>query len=434
VLIENVRIFNGVDEELTDGHVLVDGNLIETVSNQPIPVDRAANTLLIDGGGRVLMPGLIDSHVHLNLLVEGGPAGLEAATWEEIGAVATYAAREWLMSGFTTVRDMGGMSTGLRKVIDRGLLVGPRIYVCGAFISQTAGHADFRLESQSNPEEANGVRLGVYRLADGADAVTAAARANFAGGADYIKLMVAGGIASEKDPLFSLQYTPDEIRAAIEAARGWDTYVAAHVYYPEHIRRALDLGVMCIDHGQLIDEPTAIGLKEKGAFLSPNLANMTPHFLKHPTYGKPGSPQRAKLDQYQGMSRGFVSVIEKVRPKTVFNTDIAFTTGEGLRAHIDFEKWVHADWFGNFEALKAMTSAGGELAALTGQNNPYPHKLGVIEKGAYADLLIVDGNPLADIEAIGGRPKWFDAELRGESPEAIRVIMRDGVVYKNTID
>ena len=434
MLIENVRIFNGVEERLTEGHVLVDGSLIKTVSNQPIPVDPSGDTPVIDGGGRVLMPGLIDSHVHLNLLADGGPAGLEAATWEEIGSIATYAAREWFMCGFTTVRDMGGMSTGLRKIIDRGLLVGPRIYVCGAFISQTAGHADFRLESQSNPDEANGVKLGIYRLADGVDAVTAAARANFAGGADYIKLMVAGGIASEKDPLFSLQYTPDEIRAAVEAAEAWDTYVAVHVYYAKHIRRALDLGVMCIDHGHFIDEPTAVALKEKGAFISPNLANTTPDFFKHPTYGRPGSPQRAKLEQYQGMTRGFVSVIEKVRPKTVFNTDIAFTTGKGLRAHIDFEKWVHADRFGNFEALKAMTSAGGELAALTGQNNPYPHKLGVIEEGAYADILLVDGNPLEDITVIGGNPRWFDAEPRGESIETIRVIMKDGVIHKNTID
>jgi imidazolonepropionase-like amidohydrolase len=434
VLIENVRIFNGVDEKLTDGHILIEGNLIKTVSSDSILVDRSKRGLVIDGGGRVLMPGLIDSHVHFNLMVEGGPAGLEAATWEEIGAVAAYAAREWLMCGFTTVRDMGGMSTGLRKIIDRGLFVGPRIYVCGAFISQTAGHADFRLESQSNPEEANGVKLGIYRLADGADAVTAAARANFAGGADYIKLMVAGGIASEKDPFFSLQYTPDEIRAAVEAAEAWDTYVAVHVYYADHIRRALDLGVMCIDHGHLIDEPTAVMLKEKGAFLSPNLANTTPHFLKHPTYGRPGSPQRAKLEQYQSMTQGFVPLLKKVKPKIVFNTDIAFTTGKGLRSHIDFEKWAHADRFGNFEALKALTSAGGELAALTGQNNPYPDgKVGVIEEGAYADLLIVDGNPLEDVTAIGGNPKWFDAEPRGESPEAIRLIMKDGVIYKNTL-
>jgi len=433
VLIENVRIFNGVDEKLPEGRVLVEGNLIKAVSTGPLSADRAANAPVIDGGGRVLMPGLIDSHVHLNLLADGGPAGLEASTWEEIGSIATYAAREWFMSGFTTVRDMGGLSTGLRKIIDRGLLVGPRIYVCGAFISQTAGHADFRLESQSKPEEVNGIRLGIYRLADGADAVTAAARANFAGGADYIKLMVAGGIASEKDPLFSLQYTPEEISAAVEAAKAWDTYVAVHVYLADHIRRALNLGVMCIDHGHLIDEPTIAALKEKGAFISPNLANTTPHFLQHPTYGRPGSPQRAKLEQYQGMTQGFVSLLKQVKPKIVFNTDIAFTTGRGLRAHIDFEKWAHADRFGNFEALKAMTSRGGELAALTGQNNPYPHKLGVIEEGAYADLLVVEGNPLEDITVLGGNPKWFDAEPRGENIDTIRLIMKDGVIHKNTL-
>lgn len=429
----NVKIFNGVDNQLIDGDVIVEGNQIIEVSEEPLASIATANTTLIDGKGKTLMPGLIDSHVHFNLMVQGGPKGLEGSTWEEIAVMSAVVAQEWLKNGFTTVRDMGGMYTGLRKAIDRGDLAGPRVYNCGGFVSQTSGHGDFRFDSQSVAGESNGIKLGISRLADGRPEILKQTRENFSLGADYLKIMIGGGVSSEKDPLHSLQFTADEISAAVESAQNWDTYVAAHVYHDEHIQRGLELGIMCFDHAQFISEETCKVLKEKGAFISPNTAGMTPDLLKHPVYGDPAGPQYPKVLEFAEKSKGLFEVLNKVKPNVVFNTDIVFTTGIPMRSHIDFEKYYLASKIGNFEALKAMTSTGGELAALTGKNNPYPGKLGVIEKGAYADILLVEGNPLEDMAAVGAQAKWLDAEPRDQDVESIRLIMKDGKIYKNTL-
>ena len=436
VLFENVSIFNGTENRLYENHqVLVEGNTIKAISAGEI--EARSHATIIDGGGRTLMPGLIDSHVHFNLMLDGGPLALENATWEEIGTYAVYAAQEWLRNGFTTVRDMGGMHQGMRRVIDRDLIAGPRLYVCGGFISQTSGHGDFRSESgavgQFDRPMSNTVRLGISRIADGVDEVRSVSRTNFAGGADYLKIMIGGGVSSEKDPLHSRQFSVEELKAAVEAAEDWDTYVAAHVYLDEHIQRGLDAGIKVFDHAQFITEQTARNLKEKGAFISPNVAGMNPDLLKHPVYGNPKGPQYPKVLRFMRDSENLFEVLRKVEPKIVFNSDIVFTTGPRMRAHLDHEKWALANGIGNFAALKAMTSTGGELAALTGENNPYNGKLGVIEKGALADILLVDGNPLEDITVIGGNSEWLDAEPRGVEVEPIRLIMKDGRIYKNTL-
>ena len=246
--------------------------------------------------------------------------------------------------------------------------------------------------------------------------------------------MIGGGVSSEKDPLHSEQYSFEELQAAVEVAEQWDTYVAAHVYLDKHIQRGLDAGIKVFDHAQFITEKTARSLKKKDAFISPNVAAMNPDLLKHPVYGNPEGPQYPKVLLFMEGSKNLFTVLKKVKPKIVFNTDIVFTTGAPMRAHLDHEKWALANGIGNFEALKAMTSTGGELAALTGQNNPYSGKLGVIEVGALADIIVVDGNPLEDLAAVGGNPKWLDAEPRGEEVAVLRVIMKDGVIYKNTLD
>ncbi len=427
----NVNVFDGKRERLaTDMDVLVESNLIRQIGKGL----RADGAIIIDGGGRTLMPGMIDSHVHFNVVIEGGLKEIEAARWDRIASVAAHAARDWLMDGFTTVRGMGGMGNGLKMTIDEGLLDGPRIYPSGSYISQTSGHGDILLGSQRDPQTSNLVRLGIAQVADGPDAVRAAVRRNFSVGASQIKIMVGGGISSEKGPLFAPQYTDEEIRAAVEEAATRDTYVAVHVYHAAHIKRALEQGVMSIEHGQFIDEPTARLLKEKGAFISPFLSGLSPESLMHPVYGKAGSPQNIKALEFQELSKDFVEIMKKVKPKMALAVDVVNLTGVSARKNRDFEKFAFARYFGNFEALKAMTSTAGELAALTGLNNPYPNgKLGVIEEGAYADILIVDGNPLEDITVIGANPKYFDAEPRGASIETIRLIMKDGVIYKNTL-
>ncbi len=437
VLFTNVMVWDGTSESLRKADVLVSGNKISEISEQPLASAQSPDVVVIDGGGRTLMPGLIDSHVHFNLMLDGGPTALENATWEEIGTYAVYAAQEWLKNGFTTVRDMGGMHQGMRRVIDKGLIAGPRIYVAGGFLSQTSGHGDFRTESgavgQFDAVMSNTVRLGISRIADGPDQVTAVSRANFAGGADYLKIMIGGGVSSEKDPLHSEQFTFEELQAAVEAATQWDTYVAAHVYLDEHIQRGLEAGIKVFDHAQFISEKTARDLKRRDAFISPNVAGMNPDLLKHPVYGNPEGPQYPKVLRFMEDSKRLFDVLRSVKPKVVFNSDIVFTTGPKMRAHLDHEKYALASGIGNYEALKAMTSNGGQLAVLTGENNPYPGKLGVIEKGALADILIVDGDPLSDITAIGGNSEWLDATPRSEDVPSIRVIMKDGKIYKNTL-
>jgi len=435
VLFTNVKIFNGMDNRLIEADVLVEDNLIKQVSNEPLAIVASANSTIIDGGGRTLMPGLIDSHSHLNVLMPGGLKELEAAPWDRIASLAAGSAQEMLMEGFTTVRDMGGMSTGLKKTIDEGAFDGPRIYPSGAYISQTAGHGDLTLASQQrNPQSSNLVRLGITDLADGEDAVRKAVRNNLAEGASQIKIMMGGGISSEKGPLFASQFTDKEIRAAVEEAATRDTYVATHIYQPEHIKRALNLGVKSIEHGQFIDEEGATLLKKKGAFIAPFTTGFSPEALKHPVYGKVGTPQYIKAKEFQENSKNFAAIIKKIKPKVVLAVDVVFQSGMDARRQRDFEKWTFTEALGNHMALKGMTSTAGELAALTGKNNPYPEgKLGVIEVGAYADLLIVDGNPLKDITAIGANPKYFDAADRDKGIKTIRVIMKDGKIYKNTL-
>lgn len=434
ILFTNVQVFDGVNNSLEQQDVLVEDNLIKEVGRS---ISAPEGATVIDGGGRTLMPGLIDSHTHFNLMLDGGPLALENATWEEIGTYAVYAAQEWLKNGFTTIRDMGGMHQGMRRVIDKGLIAGPRIYTAGGFISQTSGHGDFRSESgavgQFDRPMSNTVRLGISRIADGVDEVRLVSRSNFAGGADYLKIMIGGGVSSEKDPLHSEQFSFEELKAAVEAAEQWDTYVAAHVYLDAHIQRGLDAGIKVFDHAQFISIETAQRLKDEGAFISPNVAGMNPDLLKHPVYGNPEGPQYPKVLRFMEDSANLFEVLKKVKPKIVFNSDIVFTTGPRMRAHLDHEKWALANGIGNLEALRAMTSTGGELAALTGENNPYNGRIGVIEEGALADLIIVDGNPLEDIKAIGGNAEWLDAPPRGPEVETIRVIMKDGTFYKNTL-
>lgn len=438
VLFKNVNVFDDKASKLKNKmNVLVEGNKIKTISSKAIKANRKAT--VIDGKGKTLMPGLISSHVHLtHTLASGGVQGFEAMTWEEIGAVAASSAKEYLMMGFTTVRDMGGMADGFKRAIDKGLLEGPRIYPAGAYIAQTSGHADLRLRSQPNAQVtgiqySNLERLNIIRLADGVPNILTAVRDNFANGAAYIKIHAGGGIASERDPLHTVQYTPQELQAANQAVRNWDTYWTVHAYSTETVNQALDAGAMCIDHGQMIDEKTMRWIVKDGIFLVSNLSGMSDGLLKHPYFGNPANPSYKKTVQFMAASKNFAALVNKYKPKWAFGDDLVLSSQTYFRQHLDYEKWYAGKLFGNFEALKGMTSAPGELAALTGQNNPYPGKLGVIEEGAYADILIVNGNPLKDLASIGANKGWFEAKPRSQDVPSIKLIMKDGKIYKNTI-
>jgi imidazolonepropionase-like amidohydrolase len=361
-------------------------------------------------------------------------AGMQASRWDEIGIMVSENARDYLYDGYTTVRDTGGMSDGLRRLMEKGETEGPRVYSCGAVIGPTSGHGDWRIPPQVFPgaDPDVGEKMGFTYLADGADEIRKASRHCFANGARFLKLMAGGGVSSELDPLWSIAYSVDELKSAVEAASFFDTYVTVHAYTDETVSMALDAGVKCIEHGQMVSEETVKRIADEGIFWALNVAGMDPALLQHPNYAMP--TVKPKLEFYLEESRSLAEYVKKHRPKIVHNVDTVLSTIGFGRQHRDFEKYYFAQMFGNFEALRSMTSTAGELAQLTNKRNPYPDgKLGVIEKGAYADILIVDGNPLEDLSCLGANPKWFDAPPRDRGFDTIKLIMKDGKIYKNTL-
>ena len=291
IVIENAEIFNGKDPETVKGNILIENNLIDKISAQPLPPETTAGATVIDGTGKFLMPGLIDAHWHAYLCCNT-MADLLAGEPSYTYLVAGREATATLLRGFTTIRDAGGPVFGLKRAIDNGVLEGPRIYPSGAMISQTSGHGDFSpVYEQAHGDCCCGLahveELGASRVVDGPVAVTAAVRENLKKGASQIKLMAGGGAASLYDPLDVTEFFDEELQAAVRAAEDWGTYVMVHVYNPRGIARALKAGVKSIEHGHLIDEATMALLAESGAWLS-----MQAFALEDNTY--PSPVQQAK--------------------------------------------------------------------------------------------------------------------------------------------
>jgi imidazolonepropionase-like amidohydrolase len=415
-LFQNVRIFDGKSAALSvPSNVLVRGNTIERISVSPITVDPNAN--VIAANGRVLMPGLIDAHWHAFMAATPQPL-LMTADASYLHLLAARQAEATLMRGFTTVRDLGGPVFGLKRAIDEGVMIGPRIYPSGAFISQTSGHGDFRFSFEvprtlGGPLSHSEVE-GVAAIADSPDEVRLRAREQLRGGASQIKLMAGGGVNSPLNPIESTQYTEAEIRAAVEAAENWGTYVTVHAYTPRAIRQAIAAGVKVIEHGHLIDEPTAKLLADKGIWWS-----LQPLTRDEAVFARmdPVS-QRKALAVWAGTENAY-QLAKKYKVKTAFGADILFDAVAASRQGAELTKLVR--WYTPAEALKMATADNGELMALSGFINPYPGKLGVVEEGALADLLLVDGNPLENIKLIEDPDKNFP------------VIMKDGRIYKNAL-
>jgi imidazolonepropionase-like amidohydrolase len=441
-LFTNVMVFDGTSETLRDVDVLVTGNKISQISEEPLAVIASTNMSVIDGGGRTLMPGLIESHVHLNMQhMVGGYDTFEHKDWQEVGAMAAFTAQSLLMDGFTTVRDVGALHAGIRRAVDRGDAIGPRIYNAGAVISQTSGHGDWRLKGQNTLESRNThkvAQLGLAFVVDGHDATLSAARQNLANGASLNKMMLSGGVFSSKDGLHTIQGTDEEVSAVVRASNDWGTYATAHVNNPSDIQRGLRLGLGEIMHGQFLDEETAKMMNDAGVFYNPQLSVSSLDAIER-TFGPGDSVNKSKSIRVgEGMARipGIIIKFPDLMAKTTFGVDTVTVTPANAIRNRDHEIWFWADKFGTLQTLKSMTSIGGDLAALTGGQNPYPAgPLGVIQEGAYADILLIDGNPLEDITLIGGSKELFDAPDRkaGDIP-AMDLIMKDGVIYKNTLD
>jgi imidazolonepropionase-like amidohydrolase len=415
-LFQNVRIFDGTSVTLSDrSDLVVRGNIIERVTTAPIAAESGAT--VIDGGGRTLMPGLIDMHWHA-MLVRPTPAALPTVDIGHLNLQAGAEATATLLRGFTTIRDMGGPVFGLKRAIDEGVLPGPRIYPSGAIITITGGHGDFRqpfeLPRRVGSPQSRGEQTGGAMIADSPDEVRVRVREQLLQGASQIKLTAGGGVASPNSPLDASTFTEPELRAAVEAAENWGTYVTVHAYTPVAIQRAIAAGVKCIEHGHLMDESTAELMVDKDIWLStqPFPAEIADAFPV-------GSQERAKAaDVLAGMDRTF-ALAKKHKIKTAFGTDLLFSAVLAKRQAALLAKLGR--WYSPPEALIMATGTNARLLALSGNRSPYSGRLGVIEEGALADILLVDGDPLADISMLA-------------NPEALTLIMKDGEIYKNTLD
>jgi imidazolonepropionase-like amidohydrolase len=415
ILLTNVNIFDGRGTKLIKGqNVLVEGKLIKAI----LPAsDAIADADVIDCGGRTLMPGMIDAHWH-SILAGISQIAAMTADIPYVHLVAAQEAERTVLRGFTTVRDVGGPSFALKRAIDEGRIAGPRIYPSGAMISQTSGHGDFRMRTdlprtaQSDLSVAE--RAGISAIADGEADVLRRVREQLMLGASQIKIMGGGGVSSSFDPIDSLQYTQAEMKAAVSAASDWGTYVCIHAYTSEAVSRALACGVKSIEHGQLVDEDTVKRMADADAWWS-----IQP-FLADEDANEKSSPEQ--VAQQQHIAEGTVRAVElgrKYQVKMALGTDILFSpTGTASQGR---QLAKFARWYDNAEVLRLLTSGNAELAGLSGSRNPYPEKLGSIEAGAYADILIIDGNPLDDISLIA------------DPERTMKLIMKDGRIHKNTL-
>jgi len=415
ILFTNFRLFDGMYSGLRDGlFLLVEGPRIKGVgTGTPAAPDGAR---VIHCGGRVIMPGLIDSHWHamfaglpLPVLLQGD-AGF-------INLAAAADAERTLMRGFTTLRDLGGPTFALKQAIDQGLATGPRIYPCGAMITSSGGHGDMRPLYEL--PRAPGGPFGSIREAEGAmivdgpDEVRLRVREQLTQGASHIKVVASGGVSSPRSPLDATTLTEAELRAAVDVCSDWNTIVTVHAYIPKAIQRAVAAGARCIEHAHLMDDATAANMAEKGVWLS-----IQPFLTEEDQLPLTGESRDKMLEVFAGTNNAYKLAV-KHGIKTAFGSDLLFSQTLAKRQGVMLTHLTR--WYTNAEILKQATAANGELLSLSGPRNPYPGKLGVIENGALADLLLVDGNPLEDITLVAKPEKSFV------------VIMKDGVIYKNSL-
>lgn len=412
LLLTNLSFFDGNTLSVQSGKdILIEGGRITGL----LPAGQGpADAERVDCGGRTVIPGLIDSHWHTTLAA----VSQIAAMTQDIGFVHLMAGKEagdTLMRGFTTVRDVGGPAFGLQAAIDRGVVAGPRIFPAGAILSQTSGHGDFRFQNSlpmmpSDPAD-YATKQGVTAIADGPAEVLRRTREQLMKGASQIKISAGGGIASPYDPLESLQFTPEEMRASVDAARDWGTYVCAHVYTSEGIQRCIKAGVRSIEHGQLANEDTVRMMADNDTWWSiqPFLADEDSNTYTDP---KQIAAQKAVAD---GTVQAF-DWADKHKVNWAFGTDILFGGGESQGRQLA----KLAKFMSPLAALHRATGAAGDLLALSGARAPYDGRLGVIAEGAFADLLVIDGDPETSLD-------WLADTAN------LRVILKGGRMVKNSL-
>jgi len=408
ILFKNAYLLDPSADELRGGmSVLVEGELVREVSAKPI---KAPKALVVDCKGRTLMPGLIDCHVHA-LLSEVNIRYLEAIPLTLMTARAATLLQAMIDRGFTTVRDTGGSDWGLRDAVAQGLLPGPRMFIAGRAIGPTGGHSDARRRTDVHKHACHccNAMLFCLEIADGADAVRAAAREQLRQGVDQVKIMVSGGVASPYDPLDSRQFTLDEISAAVEEAHAFGRYAQAHAYTPDAITRAVSQGVRTIEHGNLIDEPSAKLMKQKGTYL---IANLVAYYAMRERAKEFGmtADMLAKNDLVIDGGLKSLEICKRHGIKVGYGSDLL---GQ-LQVDQSREFLLRREVLSPIEIIRQATIVGAEIVRM-------PGKLGVVKPGAFADILVVDGDPIRKLELLTGQG------------EHLSVIMKAGRFHKNSI-
>lgn len=407
LLFRNASIIDGTTPNVREGHdVLVEAGLIKEVSGKPL---KSASARVIDLKGKSLLPGLIDCHVHVvaGIASLGGSAAFPDSL---VAARAVNIMRGMLMRGFTTVRDVGGADHGLVVAVEEGSILGPRLVISGKALSQTGGHADFRGRFDDRPPVHYTSRLGsIGRVVDGVPEIRRAAREEIKAGAQFIKIMANGGVASPTDPIAFFGFSREELEAVVEEARMAQTYVAGHLYTDDAIRRFIDAGGHSVEHGSLIEAPTARLMAEKDAFAVPTLVTLEVLKEEGKSLGFPDE-SLAKLEAVRGVGLRSLEIYRDAGVKMAYGTDLLGP----MHRHQSREFSIRARALTPFEVLQSATTHAAELVGLSG-------RAGIVAAGAFADLIVVDGNPLQNIDVLGGQG------------DKLRLIMKGGVIVKDEL-
>ena len=408
ILFKNMALLDPKWDEARGGYeVLVEGDTIREVSTKPI---KSAKARVVDCGKRTLMPGLIDCHVHV-FLTEVNIRNLESVPLTLLTAKSAELMRGMIDRGFTTVRDTGGADWGIKTAVESGLIPGPRLFISGKAIGPTGGHSDSRRRTdyQGAPCGCCNAMVYVMAVADGADAVRACVREQMRQGADQVKIMCSGGVASPYDPLDSLQFSEAEIAAATDEAKNFGRYVLAHAYSPEAITRAVTNGVRTIEHGNLIDAKSARLLASKGGYM---IANLVTYFVmkeKAASFGMTADMLEKNDIVLDGALRS-LEICKKAGVKVGYGSDLLGP----LQVEQSREFIFRAEVLKPLEIIRQATIVGAEILRQEG-------KLGIVEPGAFADLIVVDGNPLKKLE------------LFLDQGAHLPVIMKAGKFHKNRL-
>ncbi len=398
-LFKNASILDGRHSEaLADHQVLVEDGVIREVSDSPI---TASSARVVDLAGKTLMPGLIDCHVHVIATVANLGANAELPN-TLVALRSAKIMRDMLMRGFTTVRDLGGADFGLVMAIEEGLIDAPRLVICGKALSQTGGHTDYRGRYHARNVDYYADKAGsLGRVVDGVDDVRRAAREEIKAGAQFIKIMANGGVSSPTDPIAFLGLSADEVRAAVEEAGNAQTYVAAHLYTDEAIRRAVELGVESVEHGNLISAETARLVKEKGAYVVPTNVTFDALAKEGASFGLPPESV-AKIEDVRSQGLAALQTLSEAGVMMAFGSDLL----GAMHQHQSDEFILRGEVLPAIEVIRSATINAAKVVRHEG-------KLGVVKAGAYADLIVVDGDPLKDLSVLTGQGRHMPAIMKG---------------------